>query len=249
MLAGIALLPPCLAAAACNPKDLQGPYAFQLSGQTTISGESQPATSLGRIVFDGAGGIAGTASSMFAGYLLGNPVTGSYEAHTDCSVSWSLQDDSGAYQHFSGVATPGAQTVEFRQTDPGGLRHGLLSKTSNACQAADLANKKYDFTLSGTTIPMDSAGGAGTPLSARGTMMADPNGNFKLSVQGNSGATDVTLTLDSDCTVEMELSLPAAHNESVTPMTLRGVLTRGGQQILAIQTDPGAMVSAKFTAR
>ena len=93
---------PLHAAAVCDPNQLQGPYGFQLSGAASISGQSQPATSIGRIVFDGQGGISGYSSVMFAGFLLGNPVTGTYESRSDCTASWSLQDDSGAYQHFSG---------------------------------------------------------------------------------------------------------------------------------------------------
>src|ERR1035438_6571279 len=83
-----------LAADVCNPADLVGPYAFQLTGSTDISGEPHPTASLGRIVFDGTGNLSGTASATFRGLLLGNPVTGSYETKSDCSVSWKLQDDS-----------------------------------------------------------------------------------------------------------------------------------------------------------
>src|SRR5690242_12378845 len=91
------------AADVCNPAKLFGPYAFQLSGTTTISGTSKPTASLGRIVFAGDGKLTGTSSATFAGFLLGNPVTGTYEAKSDCTISWQLQDDSGAYQHFSGT--------------------------------------------------------------------------------------------------------------------------------------------------
>src|ERR1700730_9416796 len=89
------------AADVCNPADLIGPYAFQLSGTTKISGTPKPTASLGRIVFDGEGNLSGTASAMFEGLLLGNPVTGTYEAKSDCTVAWKIQDDSGAFQHFS----------------------------------------------------------------------------------------------------------------------------------------------------
>src|SRR5687767_700603 len=75
------------AADVCNPANLIGPYTFQLSGTTTISGASKPATSLARVVFDGNGNVSGTASSMFEGFLLGNPVTGTYTAKPDCTVS------------------------------------------------------------------------------------------------------------------------------------------------------------------
>ena len=47
------------AADVCNPTKLVGPYAFQLSGATTISGAPQPTASLGRITFDGSLGYFG----------------------------------------------------------------------------------------------------------------------------------------------------------------------------------------------
>src|SRR5512132_290367 len=90
------------AADVCNPADLVGPYAFQLTGSTDISGTPKPTASLGRISFDGHGSLTGTASAAFRGLLLGNPVTGSYEVKSDCSVIWKLQDDSGGFQHFRG---------------------------------------------------------------------------------------------------------------------------------------------------
>jgi hypothetical protein len=115
----------------CDLAHFPGPYGFQLSGQTTISGTSKPVTSLGRIVFDSDGTIGGYSSVMFDGYLLGNPVTGKYETHPDCTVTWSLQDDSGAYQHFTGTIGADGKSVRFRQTDTGSARSGVMSRTAD----------------------------------------------------------------------------------------------------------------------
>jgi len=235
------------AADVCNPRDLQGPYGFQLTGETTISGEPQPAVSLGRLVFDDSGGVSGTSSVKFAGLLLGNPVTGTYEARANCTVSWSLQDDSGAYQHFRGVAAPGGDRVRFRQTDPGGMQDGLLVRTAaEGCKVSDL-QQKYAFTLSGTVIPMTEEGASRT-VSAEGVMEEDSNHHFHLTLEGKSPYTaDVAISVESDCTVEQEVVLPMEGDS--TTVKLRGILVDRGKQILAIQTDPGAMVSARFTAR
>jgi hypothetical protein len=97
-------------------------YGFQLSGDTTISGDVKPAVSVGRIVLDGAGSLSGYSSVNFGGYFLGNPVTGTYEVRTDCSISWSLQDDSGALQHFGGIVGADAKRVQFSQTDAGAAK-------------------------------------------------------------------------------------------------------------------------------
>ena len=52
----LVLLPGLAAQAAdvCNPADLYGPYAFQLTGSTDISRTPKPITSLGRIASMGA---------------------------------------------------------------------------------------------------------------------------------------------------------------------------------------------------
>ncbi len=238
---------PLCAADVCNPLDFQGPYGFQISGDTTISGASQPVTSLGRIAFDGQGGISGYSSVMFAGLLLGNPVTGTYEARADCTVSWSLQDDSGALQHFSGVMTADAKGVQFQQTDPGAAQHGVLARTAVECKGADL-RKAYDFALSGSYNPM-VPGDVPATLNAKGLLRADASGDFILTRQGNlSGTTQASVTLDSDCIVHLELALPNEDNDTNTLITLRGIVVDEAKEILAIRTDPGWMVSAKFTA-
>jgi hypothetical protein len=238
-------LPVC--AEVCNPTDLQGPYGFRLSGETTISGESKPVTNMGRMVLAGDGGISGYSTTMFAGFLLGNPITGTYEARWDCTVMWSLQDDSGAFQHFSGVATPGGNQVHFGQTDPGGAQDGIMARMPAACKTADLRTG-YTFTLSGSFIPM-APGEASGAIAAKGSIRADENGNFKLAPEGAPAlTTDVAIEVDAECIVDIELTLPATDTQTVIPVTLRGVLTDEGKQILAIRTDPGAMVSATFTA-
>ncbi len=209
----------------CNPSDLIGPYAFQLSGSTTISGAPQPTASLGRMTFDGSGNLSGTASATFSGLLLGNPITGTYEAKSDCSVTWKLQDDSGAFQNFSGTLSPDATRAQFRQTDPGGAQHGIMEKTSDGCSTADL-KQKYKFTISGSTTPMQP-GDVPHTVSAEGTIDIAENGSFQV---------------DSDCSVHFVLPL----GPGPSPMTMRGFLVNGGKEILAFQTDPGAMVAARF---
>ncbi len=213
------------AADVCNPTTLAGPYAFQLSGSTAISGTPKPTASLGRLTFDGSGHVSGTASATFSGVLLGNPVTGTYEAKADCSVTWKLQDDSGAFQNFSGTLSADGTRVEFRQTDPGGARRGIMEKTSDTCSAPDLRTK-YKFTISGSTTPVQPGEEPHT-VSAQGTLDVAQNGSFQV---------------DSDCSVHFVLTFPPGS----TTMTMRGFLVNGGKEILAFQTDPGAIVAARF---
>jgi hypothetical protein len=211
----------------CDPAKVIGAYAFQLSGTTKISGTEKPTTSLGRLVFDGKGIVSGIASAMYTGLLLGNPVTGTYEAKYDCSITWRLQDDSGAFQNFSGTVSPDLSRVQFRQTDAGGADRGTMQKTPGQCTAADL-KPKYNYSVSGTNIPMQE-GGAPRTVSAKGSLVVAES-----SVQ-----------IDGDCTLQFDLLLRSPDGD-LFPMKMRGILVNGGKEILAIQTDPGAMVSGRF---
>lgn len=62
-------------------------------------------------------------------------------------------------------------------------------------------------------------------VSAEGTLDVAENGSFQI---------------DSDCSVHFVWTLPLEPS----PMTMRGFLVSGGKEILAVQTDPGAMVAA-----
>jgi hypothetical protein len=230
------LLLPRLAAqpaGVCNPVDLSGPYAFQLTGSTDISGTPKPAVSLGLISFNDRGSLSGTASVTFRGLLLGNPVTGTYEAKPDCSVVWKLQDDSGGFQNFSGTLSADGASLPFRQTDPGGAQRGIMKKIPGACSAA-LLLKSYSFTLSGSTTPM-LPGQDSHIVSAKGTLDIARNGTFQV---------------ESDCSVTFALTPPPQDGQSAAPApaNMRGFLVNGGREILAFQTDPGAMVAARFTS-
>jgi hypothetical protein len=210
---------------------LLGPYAFQLTGSTDISGTPQPTASLGRLVFDGSGKVSGTASAMLSGFLMGNPVTGTYEAKPDCSISWQLQDDSGAFQHFGGKISTDLVRAQFKQTDPGGAPNGILEKTSDSCSAANLL-PSYDYKISGSTTPMQPNEVAHT-LSVKGTIDVAVNGSF---------------LPETDCSVRFSLTARAEDGEPL-PINMRGFLVNGGKEILAFQTDPGAMVAARLVGR
>jgi hypothetical protein len=219
------------AADVCNVVNLLGPYAFQISGMTDVSGTPQPTVGLGKVVLDGSGGfpgtgnLSGTSSVMLSGFLLGNPVTGSYVANPDCGITWQLQDDSGAYQHFAGKLSPDLMRAPFRQTDKGGAS-GILEKIPDSCNSSDL-QKKYSFTVSGVMRVMQP-GGASSNVNAHGTLDTTREGNFQV---------------DGDCTVHWVLHL----TPDSPVMNMRGFLVNKGREILGFQTDPGAMVAARLT--
>ena len=239
----------CVAAAAadsCDPHKFQGTYGFQLSGKTTISGAAKESASMGNITFQwefGAGGsVSGSSSSSFAGFLLGNPVTGTYEAHENCTLTWSMQDDSGNYQHFSGTMTPDFKRIEFRQTEAGTPEGGLMMQTPQGCGANSLL-PHYLFTLSGSFTPMED-GQRAHRIDVSGTADVADGGKLALTVARKTGSG--TFDIDGQCIVQMELNLPGADSDRMTAVKIRGIVVDDGKQILGIQTDPGATATATF---
>ena len=231
---------PAARADVCDPRQFGGAYGFQLSGETTISGDARPTVSVGRLVFDGAGNVTGYSSAHFAGYLQGNPTTGTYEAHDDCSVVWSLQDDSGAYQHFRGTMVPGGQSVQFRQTDRGGPTHGVMARTSKVCGNTAFL-PRYRFSVSGSFTPMIE-GQQPRAISLSGT--ANQSGAGKLAFDlGDQHYAEGTFDVDGDCVVTIAMTL-----QSGDTLNLRGFLVDSGREILGMETDAGATVTAHFTA-
>jgi hypothetical protein len=170
---------------------------------------------------------------MFSGYLLGNPVTGAYDAKLDCSIIWKLQDTSGAFQHFSGTYSADGARVQFKQTEPGSPLDGIMEKTPDTCSAANL-KETYSYTVAGNTTPMQEGDVART-VSAKGTLDVAANGS---------------LQVQSDCSVLFQLTVSSktSEGEAPFPMNMRGFLVNGGKGILAFQTDPGAMVAARLRA-
>jgi hypothetical protein len=231
LLAALASLP--LAAQGCNPSALSGAYGFQLAGMTSIAGKPTPEATVGRLVFDGSGHLSGYASVNFNGLFLGNPVTGTYELKPDCTLTWSLQDDSGAWQHFRGAAEPGLARAAFRQTDPGTDGRGDLRRAAATCDDTAF-HGQYLFRMGGLATPF-TAGGAKTVGQSTRTI-ADGAGHlsWKSGESSNSG----TYTVDSDCFLRIDFGVP-----------LRGILVDGGRTVLAVQTDPQRVAVATFSAQ
>ena len=238
---------PTAQAAVCNPADFSGAYGFLLTGDSKIGFGAQPAAALGRLVLDDSGKISGTVSAGFTGLLLGNPVTGGYEAHTDCSITWSLQDDSGNFQHFQGTATEDAKRITFRQTDPGGAPNGTMLRTSSGCDAGEFQGR-YKLTLSGHTVNVDSGQVSGD-VSLSGFLDSDDAGGVSFSRDAASPAAPAgTYEPDDDCFVHLTVQLPAGGNEA-PEMNFRAILADGGKEMIGIQSDPGAVVSLRLVSQ
>jgi hypothetical protein len=214
-----ALLSAAASAQVCGGNDLSGGYGFQLSGSTTIAGLPKPMAAIGRVVFEAGGQISGYSSVNFGGLFLGNPVTGNYTFKTDCSMTFDLRDDSGGWQHFQGAVTTGGGRASFHQTDPGTGGRGVLQRLPDSCGVASFRGK-FAVTIG----------------SHRTVTIADGAGN--LSSNSDDGTNSGTYTVDSDCFMQLNFGVQ-----------LRGILVNGGRTVLAVQTDPGKIAVATFTAQ
>ncbi|MBV9507474.1 MAG: hypothetical protein JO323_20970 [Acidobacteriia bacterium] len=234
-------------AATCDPQAIQGAYGFLLTGETTISGAAKPVASAGRLAFDGSGNVTGAASTAFTGLVLGNPVMGKYEAGTDCSVSWSLQDDSGNWQHFAGSITEDGKRISFRQTDPGGAPNGSMVRSAGDCTAANFKGR-YSLNASGNSIDVDSGRTSG-PVSVTGIVEADGAGTLLFSPDPVSDAVEAgTFELEDGCWVHLSMELPAGGDE-MAMQNFRAVLVNEGKELIGIQIDPGTAVTLRLSAR
>src|SRR5579885_2848560 len=143
---------------ACNPADIHGPYGFQLTGTTTIGGKEAPIAVVGRLTFTSdEGAVSGVTSVNFNGYFLGNPTTGKYEAKDDCTVTFSLQDTSGGFQHFSGHAETGGDRMEIVQSDPGTHERGLMLRSPDSCKTSAFQGQ-FHFSMLGHSTPFETDG-------------------------------------------------------------------------------------------
>jgi hypothetical protein len=244
----VALSLPAFPVDPCSNAAITGPYGLNLSGVSTISGSPQPFASMSRLVFDGGGNIHGHSSVNFNGLLLGNPVTGTYDVKPDCAVALSLQDDSGAFQHFAGKLAASGSATDLRQTDAGVGGHGTMVHTSDTCTAADL-RPSYAFELSGAATPLASPD-VPANISAKGLLHIDGAASFTLTqtFDGVGVTTSGAWSVESDCTVHFDLVLPVKGSKAPVPMKLRGILVNQGIQIFAIQTDPATVALGRLTA-
>jgi hypothetical protein len=238
----VLVLPPAHASV-CDPKGLHGAYGLSVTGSTTIGGPTRPVAVLGRLLFDDSGNVSGHVSASFTGLILGNLVTGKYEAHADCSVTWSLQDDSGGYQHFAGSMSVDGGRVGFRQTDRGGAQTGILLRTMDGCSESTLAGK-FQLIGSGTTVEINTAVESAR-VSFSHLLIADGAGGLFYDAGPDEPVLSAgTYDVQNDCFAEFALELSEGGDEKET-RHFRLILVEKGRA-LGIQTDPGTIVALQL---
>lgn len=246
MFAWIFLLP-VTHAAVCDPNAFHGSYGFSLTGTTTIGGPARPVAVVGRLVVDDSENLSGISSASFTGLIFGNRVTGKYEAHSDCSVTWTLQDDSGNFQHFAGSMNADGEHVAFGQTDPGGAENGILARTMDGCSVSSLTGT-FQLTTSGRTVDVNTAVDSGR-VSLRGVLLADGARSLSFAFGPDEPALAAgSYEVANDCFVELVLELPADEHQAAA-RHFRAILVDNGREVLGIQTDPGTVVALRLISK
>jgi hypothetical protein len=225
----------------CSPATFPGAYGLILSGNTTISGESIPAASLARLVFDSSGKVSGTSSINYSGYFMGNPVAGEYTLKDDCSLTWTLQDEFGGTQHFAGKLSLDGKRVAFRQTDPGGPQNGVMVRSAESCMSSDFRGR-YRIAFNGFIVDMDTGFPSGR-ISINGVIESDGNTGLRFtSDRGSSQLKEASYRLEGDCVLQIQFPL-----DSQT-LNFRAIIVNDGKELLGIQSDLTAVVTLRIRA-
>jgi hypothetical protein len=103
-----------------------------------------------------------------------------------------------------------------------------MGKSSDSCSSKDLQGS-YQYTLTGSYKAM-LPGQVDRTISTQGSLDTGTNTSFQV---------------DSDCSVRFLLPTPEPNS---APLNMRGYIVVGGKEILAFQTEPGAMVAARLTS-
>ena len=238
---------PLTHAEVCDPLAFRGAYGLSLTGSTTIGASTRAVAVIGRLVLEDSENLSGLSSVSFTGLTLGNPVTGKYEAHRDCSVTWTLRDDSGGFQHFAGTMSADGGHVAFQQIDPGGAEDGILLRSMDGCSESSLSGR-FKLTASGRNVDVNTAVDSGG-LSFSGLLIADGTGNLSFaSGPDEPPVTAGTYDVLDNCFVELVLQLTSDEHEPAA-IHFRAILVENGREALGIQTDPGRIVAMRLVSR
>ncbi|MGA8153141.1 MAG: hypothetical protein WB952_19475 [Terriglobales bacterium] len=110
--------------ATCTNQGIGTKYGFQNSGPVVGFG---PIAFVGRLRFDGSGGVRGDESGSQAGSIVkGVPLSGSYAVNSDCTGSAVLTPEGTAATNFNFVVVDNGNTLLAIETDPMTVVTGVL---------------------------------------------------------------------------------------------------------------------------
>jgi hypothetical protein len=254
------------AAAAASPSAGTGSSS---TGSTPLANLPGPQPGLGRLYFDGNGGIIGVSTGSQS---LTNQSIGTYTVNTDCSATVKL--NSG--QNFTAVITSDGKHALIIESDSAGAGAvGTLDRQQAACISSQSA-QSFAFSYFGAQqAPAASTGGSGSgsgsggtggtattptstqfvPASAIGSLTLDGQGDFTMTewVLSNGAIKTVTAAgtyaVSGDCTIKLTFDAKSLSSANASFLQVfRGFLVSGDTGLIVVQTDtnPVDMVPGQF---
>ena len=115
-----------LAAPKCSASTLRGVYGHHFTGVFFISPSTPvPLASVGRTIFDGAGGITGNDTNSFGGTVASFELTGTYSVNEDCTGTMTVNESGFAISSNFVIVEEGKQILAV-EINPGSVASGNL---------------------------------------------------------------------------------------------------------------------------
>ena len=231
-----ALLAAVPVASACTNASINGVYGILSSG---LNGSLQSATSLNRIVVDGAGHATGSATKSLNGTIVTYPITGTYQISANCNGTATWTNQSGSTEHDNFYLDNANKGAFLTQTDANHVQSSVAVAQGSTIVCTDLGVKRsYSVQLTGSVVSVGQVATSGR-LTLNGT--GDVTGTVTESVNGtihNALSVTGTYSINSDCTGTATIT-PSGQS----PINLTLLVVNLDKEIMAIETDTNTIVS------
>lgn len=235
MLTALAAMVPA-AQATCSNATLNGVYGILSTG---LNGALLPASSISRIVLDGAGNATGTKIKSNDGTIVSYTMTGTYQINSNCTGTAVLnQSGGGGTLHLNLVLNNANKGAFLIQTDANHVESSIAVALGSTIVCTNLAVKrKYSLELTGITPQGQSAMVGQLVLNGIGGI----SGRGTLSLYGsitNNVPVTGTYAINADCTGTAKIT-----PQGLSPINLSLLVVNIDKEILALETDTGTIVA------
>jgi len=231
--------------------NLQGQFAFSMSGSDASSGVTEPFSRVGSFTADGNGNITGGVEDVnlnFAGG--GSPrlvfTGGSYTINSDGRGSLSLVNSSGTTTFSISLTSPTAGYIVDLPTDGLSTASGSFTKQNSASFTVAGITGPYAFDLSGED-------GTGNPESFMGQIVSSGNGNFTSGLLDDNDAGQVNGGNGGGAAISGTYGIDGANSGDLSTFgrgvfTIAGVVSGvfyviGPNQVKLMETSTGGTLS------
>jgi hypothetical protein len=222
-------------AATCSNASINGVFGVLSSG---FNGSGQPASSVDRVVVDGAGNLTGSSTKSIDGTIVTFTFNGTYQINKDCTGNATFNNQDGSTKHANIYLNNGKKGAFMIQTDDRHIESSVVAAMGKAVCTDAGVKHTYSFEFTGSdTSPR--------PIAAAGQLVLNGTGSVKgvatLSIGGsiaNSLPVSGTYQINSDCTGTAQIT-----PQGLPVVDLALLVVNAGKEIMAIQTDSGTITA------